>query len=342
MKNRCAQNAMACVGAVIGAGFASGREVVTFFTRYSQHSWWLIIISAAASVGFCALIMRASSVCGGGWHALHGDCNAVTKTAARVCVTVLVTVVSGAMLSASGHMVELLWASDWAYPVGIVGTLALSWRLGFGSLKPLSIMSWALTCALLLAMVLLMRARPESLAVSTQASGTALGLARAALRAIAYAGMNITIAIGVVCGCSGGSRRGMCRTSVMFGFTLLSLLFVSNQLYILYPEMNAEPFPLVRLLSAFGRAGYIGGAALLYLALFTTLIALMRAMRDAVHAYVPHKTARALVTLALPLAMSFVGFAQIVENVYAPVGYMCILLVLAPLAHAKKKLAKTS
>ena len=48
VKHRCLEGALACVGAVIGAGFASGREVVSFFSRYGVHGWWLIGLSAVA------------------------------------------------------------------------------------------------------------------------------------------------------------------------------------------------------------------------------------------------------------------------------------------------------
>ena len=36
----------ACLGAIVGAGFASGREVIAFFTRYGAHARWLIALSA--------------------------------------------------------------------------------------------------------------------------------------------------------------------------------------------------------------------------------------------------------------------------------------------------------
>ena len=41
-KNGGAAGMAACLGAIVGAGFASGREVVAFFTRYGVHARWLI------------------------------------------------------------------------------------------------------------------------------------------------------------------------------------------------------------------------------------------------------------------------------------------------------------
>ena len=37
--------AMAYVGTVVGAGFATGQEILQFFTRYGYLSFWAILIS---------------------------------------------------------------------------------------------------------------------------------------------------------------------------------------------------------------------------------------------------------------------------------------------------------
>lgn len=56
-KNGGAAGMAACLGAIVGAGFASGREVVAFFTRYGVHARWLIPLSAMTLALLCALCM---------------------------------------------------------------------------------------------------------------------------------------------------------------------------------------------------------------------------------------------------------------------------------------------
>ncbi|MEG2208957.1 MAG: hypothetical protein RR065_12685, partial [Clostridia bacterium] len=142
MKNRCICSALACVGAVIGAGFASGREVISFFTRYDVHSWWLILLSAITTTGLCALCMRnANGGCATCWCDLYRGSHKLVRLGAQLCATLLMAVVGGAMISASGHMVAMLWPSAWAYPIGAVGTMLLAWRVGFGGTKPLTLAS---------------------------------------------------------------------------------------------------------------------------------------------------------------------------------------------------------
>lgn len=333
MKNRCAEGAIACVGAVIGAGFASGREIMTFFTRYGPHSWWLILLSAATMALLCALCMREASKSGTlSWCALYQECGKAVRLGSQLCVTLLMAITGGAMVSASGHMVALVWPSEWAYPIGAVGTLTLAWILGFGTMKPLTVVSGVLTAVFMLAVLMVLACEPPAERTVSLAAPVSFGEAAwAAVRAVAYAAMNLTIAIGVICKGSRRSQRGVCRLSAGFGMVLVGMLFVSNYLYAKHPELTDEAFPMVRLLSGFGRAGFLASVLLMYLAIFTTLIAIVYTLRNAVDAHVKSPALSAIVTMGLPLAISTVGFSEIVGSLYAPAGLCCLALVFAPL-----------
>ena len=116
-----------CAGAVIGAGFASGREVVAFFTRYGVHAWWLIMLSALTMTGLCVLCMHAACENGLDWtNSVPGG------RLAQICPLMLMQITAGAMVSAAGHMVALLWSHPQAYMLGALGTLLMAWRMGHG------------------------------------------------------------------------------------------------------------------------------------------------------------------------------------------------------------------
>ncbi|MEG0638443.1 MAG: hypothetical protein RR824_00280 [Clostridia bacterium] len=337
MKNRFAGGAIACVGAVIGAGFASGREIYTFFTRYGIHSWWLILLAAGFMAFLCALCLReASSTCMLRWCALYQQKPKTVAVAARACATVLTAMIGGAMISASGHMVALLWNCEWAYPIGAVGTLFLAWIMGFGSVKPLTLVSGVLTSLMLLLLLLLIAREPVPTVVSMQVSPSFGTLAWAAARAIGYASMNLTLSISVVCKCAKRTQRSACRMAVLFGMLLVVLLFVSNYLYLKHPELDDAAFPIVKLLSAFGQAGFVLSVALLYLAVLATLIAILNTLRSAVEVPVHKPVLSTCITLGLPLLISVIGFTEIVQSLYAPAGLCCLLVVFVPLMNRKK------
>ncbi|MEG1890168.1 MAG: hypothetical protein RR301_02055 [Clostridia bacterium] len=333
MKNRCICSALACVGAVIGAGFASGREVISFFTRYDVHSWWLILLSAITTTGLCALCMRnANGGCATCWCDLYRGSHKLVRLGAQLCATLLMAVVGGAMISASGHMVAMLWPSAWAYPIGAVGTMLLAWRVGFGGTKPLTLASAVLGLLFMLAIFAILASEPRNTqaAASLQPPSTVGELVLAGINAVAYAAMNLTIALGVICRCAGNTRRYACRVSVCFGLLLVGLLFVSNYLYLKHPELSQDAFAMVRLLSGFGRAGFIISVTLMYLAVVTTLVATLCTLRNAVEQHEKRPALQACVTLGLPLCFSLLGFSEIVNRMYAPAGICCLLFVFAP------------
>ncbi len=331
VKHRCLEGALACVGAVIGAGFASGREVVSFFSRYGVHGWWLIGLSAVATTALCLLVMRRASQEGAGqWCALYGGCGAAARWGARACGVALMAVTGGAMVSAAGHLTALLWPSEWAYPLGAVGTLLLAWAVGQGSLRPLSFVSWALTAAFIAAVLTALSADgAQAPAVLPRAPGPG-ELGWAAVRAVCYAAMNATLAIGVLCRCAQEHGRTQCRTAVLFGLLLVMLLFLSHYLYLKHPEWMDEALPMVLVMRRFGRPGFVVSAALLYLAVFTTLCAVQCALTSAAATRL-RPPAASVAAMGVTLAVSLLGFRGIVDGLYAPAGLACLVLVFGPL-----------
>ena len=76
--------ALACTGAVIGAGFASGREIVAFFSRYGNAGWWLMALAAAAMAGLCVLVLRSAACSGAAcWCDLYEECIHEVRNIAR-------------------------------------------------------------------------------------------------------------------------------------------------------------------------------------------------------------------------------------------------------------------
>ena len=329
-KRECLAGAMACVGAVVGAGFASGREVNQFFAQYGTYGWCLIALAVAAMVGLMMLCMRRSSA-SACWCQLYAGLPTWQGNCAKACTLGMMGITAGAMISAAGHMVALVWPSGFAYGVGMIGTALLAYAAGYGRMRVLSWVSGLLTMLLFLAILASLGVTPVGEQVVTQVPCSFWRLVWAAVRALAYGAMNVTLAIGVVCRCGCYTRRGMSRTCALFGFLLIGLLFVSQYLYLRHPSLTDEAFPLVRLLSAFGRSGFLTGATLLYLAIFTTLAAVLYGLRSAVTDYVSSPALQTGLGLGLPLVLACIGFESLVNRWYAPAGLCCLVLVFGPL-----------
>lgn len=329
MKRSEASAVAACIGAVVGAGFASGQEIVSFFSRYGAHSWWMIALCAATMAGMCWLCMHAATryAHAQSWCVLFEQ----NGRSARLCTMLLMVVTAGAMVAAAGQITALVWASEWAYALGSVGTLLLAWKLGFRSLGLFGRLGGVLAALLLSANAAVLALLPTEASVSLAETVNGGRLLRAAAEAIAYAAMNMTLAIGVVCRCGQCASGRAQRISMGFGVAMAALLGLSNAVYLRHPYTAAGTFPMVALMALFGEKGFFASAALLYLAILSTLVSVLYAFRSAVERKGSSRELAAVVVLGLPLLMSFAGFDSIVQRGYAPAGLACMLLVFAPL-----------
>jgi uncharacterized membrane protein YkvI len=166
------------------------------------------------------------------------------------------------------------------------------------------------------------------------------GVIKAGVSAIAYGCMNMAISLGVVCQCSRTTPRKICRTSVIFGWILSILFLLCNYVLLQHGELLHASFPIVELLNGMGRGGFLFSAIILYLAVLTTTIAIFCAIRNMGYPHTQNQWIVDGLTVGVPLLLSLIGFGQIVEDLYAPMGLLCLALVFLPalfMRHRKKK-----
>lgn len=323
--------AMACTGAVIGAGFASGREIAVFFSKYGVHGWWLTALACVAMGVLCDIcLLRCGQMNRRCWIDLFEEEERWKSRMAQLCTILLMIVTAGAMIAASGQLAALVWACGWADPLGAAATLTAAYLLGYGSMKPMSWLSAMLTVLFVLVICAAIRLPSEQSTVLASES-SAGEMAIAALRAVAYASMNLALAIGIVCRCSSDDDRQNHRTALCFGLIMFTLMCLSHGLYSRHPEWIREGFPILRATAAFGRSGFLTSALLVYLSVFTSLTAVMYALRCAVEQRFGEGIVQTAVVIGLPVVVSCAGFTEIVDKLYAPCGMLCLLLVFAPL-----------
>lgn len=297
--------------------------MIAFFTRYGVHGWWLIGLSSGTMAFLCALCLQHAQkqTDPNGWYVLFGP-------VARMCTLLLMLLTGGAMLSAAGHMIAMVWSNRQAYFIGVLGTLTAAWMLSFGSLRPLSWLSGILTTVLLATtIVLIFWYEPAETPMVVMKDNNLL---LAAVRSVAYASMNMTLTMGVVCRCAQADARKNLTLSAGLGCLMGLLLGCAHLLYTQNPQLLEEPFPIVRLLSRFGRNGYLLSTGMLYLSVLTTLVSIVLAIREAMaKLFIRRASANAFMMTVL-VGISSVGFTGIVDRMYAPAGLLCLILVFIP------------
>ncbi|MDR0897441.1 MAG: hypothetical protein LBN04_06250 [Oscillospiraceae bacterium] len=320
--------ALVLVASVVGAGFASGREVLRFFTAFGAWSWVGCLIGAASIAGLSiAAGLLANRL---GAHDLLSLCRKALPgwggQAAAGIYAVMLAVTAGAMLSAMGELAALSLPIVPAYQVGFVLSLlvaALLTQRGLGALAAVG--GWLIpACCVLYALLL----RNPSL--PTEPVATPPDAWRTLPLGFAYAAMNTALGCGVMLeGGRGQGKRRLVQSGALAGGLLLLLLLAANA--VMLPHAAAligEPLPMVRLARALGAPGYWMCIVVLSLAVMTTLVALLRGLRQMIAQVVPGRWSLP-VAIAPPLLAALGGFEAIVGRVYPLLGVVCTLLFLA-------------
>ncbi len=286
-------------GAVVGAGLASGREVASFFSRYGPWSWAGILLA----LGMLAFLSGASLP--EAWRGRFPE---------RVwCVmqTLLLVFTGGAMLSGAGEIAALTLPIHAASFLGGGATLAMACFLARRTAAGLATVSRVLL-AVLAVLIALGLTQPPMRAVCLRESGPSQAL----LRGLTYGGFNAALQTPILRQYGELSRRARRRGVIGMCLLVGLLLCLCNAVLLRHPALMGEEMPFVRLAGQYGWAGYVLGAAALWLAILSTLVACIRSLGCGV---------RPLVWIVL---VAMLGFRGAVEAAYPVLGGGCMLMLL--------------
>ena len=284
------------IGAVVGAGLASGREIASFFSRYGQWSYMGILLAVGA------LILLAGVPIPPSWRKRWPE---------RLwqCLLILMVITTGgAMISAAGEVFVLVAPIHSAYWSGMLLTLLLAWFLACRSQNGLASVSRMLLILLGLLLFAGFTLPPIRGAVINQTwDGEVLW------RGAAYGGFNAALQWPLAKNANEPQKR---HAVFAAGFTLLIMLLLGNGLLHRHAALVSEAMPFLRMLQPFGKAGYALCAASLYLAILSTLTACIRSQRGR------------WLSLGGMVIVSLLGFSGVVDALYPLLGICCMLMLL--------------
>ncbi len=336
------------VGAVIGAGFASGREIVTFFDPLG-HDAPLAVAVAAGVLGVGGYAV--ARVAGGRGALSYGTVFSATAgpragpiidalVTAFLFLTMGVTLAGGAALVSSQYRIPVVAALAFVAAAGC----ALTCR-GAGALLRVSpAVTPPLVVALLViayctlaappgdAGALLSEVLPAPAGAAALRAGRALsspptGLAAAIASGALYGAYNLILAVGVlVAGTRYESPSGTALGGLTGGAALGGLAFaVLSACRHAGPRALSAAIPVAELACCLGPLGRHVYTVTLLLAALTTLTAAAMSISERVTA-VSRATSRpglsAPAVIALAAVPALAGFANLVKLVYPPMGLL--------------------
>lgn len=319
--------AAAYAGTVVGAGFASGQEVLRFFTLFGARGSWGLLVATALLMWWGVAALERSAALGARSHRdlLEAAGGRWLGRLADAVVTAFLLAGTGVMLAGSGaiaaeqfRLPEPLGSS--ALAVAAAGTVLLGLRgvvRATAAVMPVLLLSVAV-----LALATLLGRPP--------AAGTPPALRAAApswwLAGLLYAGYNLVLALSVLAPLGAAVPRQRVR---LLGGTAGGLA-LGGAAYLIHaalrarlPEVAAFEVPMLVLARDLSPAVAGVYALVLWAEVYTTAVASLFGL---VARIVPGGgPAHAWATLALTAAawaLSRLGFAELVTTLYPAVGYL--------------------
>ncbi len=336
---------VACIYAasIIGAGFASGQEIMQFFSIYKTGGFYGILFAGLlfAAIG-CFVLEKVYSerirnyeefiFPAVGWHA---------GWLLEITVTLFMLFLFCIMIAGSGNVLSEKLGIPFGYAVLIMGLLSMA--LILTNIKGIVALSTFVTPLLLIGIMLagiyiIIFGDREVVKLSwffARLSGNWF------FSSLLYVSYNSILAIVMMCSLLPYLKtRRTARMGGILGGMLLcfSALIINAAIFLFYPAAFEKELPLLAILRSFsGTAGNFY-AVILWLAMLVSAVTSGFCFTD--RAVTTLKLDKKIVTLILCAAavpLSTLGFSRLISAIYPVYGYVGLFLILVVLIQGLAK-----
>lgn len=326
------QVAATYVGAVMGAGFASGQEILQFYARFGHWGLVGIIFSAVlfSLLGWGMLDLQERWKITSYPEFFNHLLGPRLGRWADGLVSVLLFVGMLAMISGSGALFyEYFGFSKWVGIFLTVSVIALAlWFRGEGVL-------WINSVLIPLKFIFCLGIATAAIFLATSGDGEGIAILphpiirHWALSAILYVSFNLTLAMVVFASLGRIVQRAGARMGAVLGGVALGLFaFVIGASLLRFPDIWGLEIPMVAIAGKLGDWPAFFYVVVLWLAMITAAVGngfslVSRMVKSVKVSYI--KATAILLLLLLPVAG--VKFSQIVQLVYPLFGYLGLVFL---------------
>lgn len=319
------QAAYAICAAIIGAGFASGREIVSFFSCFGSASW-LGVAAASAAVGAIvyAVMKLARLSSPESFPSLYGTLmGPPCRDAVHILHGLLCLFTASSMLAAGGELGALAFTFRNARAAGLLITLSVSLIGVCSGFRSLSAMGCCLIPLVAVYYLTMIPGGPYSTPHTPEC------LPAACCMGLIYASFNGALAGGAVCTAAQNGASPL-SAAVLTGGILFFLLSTANAALLRAGDaVRQMTLPSVFLTGALGIRGYYLSIIVLWTAILTTLCAMQHTLRAQFISLRIKPSVSLLLTGLIPSVLSVFGFGALIDTVYPLLGWVCSFVLVA-------------
>ena len=327
-------------GTIVGAGFASGREVYVYFARFGI---WGLLMTILAGVAFFILgyiFLQLGKRC---------RVNSLSEFFAllfgkfahifEIIIMFSYIIVLGAMFAGFDSLQKII-ASNIQFPfVSLIGALLCVITV-LGGIDKISKLNGILLPLLLLFMtaifsISIIKAPIENLQVITNVTETSLVQSLSCCIIFVCSNMFLTGFILMKTGVNTTDNVDK-KASIITGIVLSIITFFASLSIILNPISVQYDMPFVYLAFGVSDLFVVLSIVILWLAIFTTAVATMFTISWWLNGYINDRHISTLLTCLVAFLLSRVGFSFIIDIFYPLTGFMDILFVICAIILYKK------
>ncbi|MDD9148027.1 transporter [Sporolactobacillus sp. CQH2019] len=325
---RVLQVASAFIGTIVGAGFASGKEIVQFFTQYQDNGTLgaalsgIVITLAGTKMMIYARRIGAYSFNELVIH-IFGD---RLGTAIQALIFFVILGITGVMLAGAGAVFQE--QLGWHRQIGIVLALAVGFLFlskGIRGLLLINTLVVPMLAAFVLAVFLGRGMVPNAVWLP--------GNIRWVPAAVSYASFNILTALVVLVPLAKETEDEsvLWFGGILGGAGLGLILILIHFLLLGSPESHGFEMPMAEIVRHFGPLIHAGFAAVVFGEILTTFIGnifgLARQLRSTFPLISNIRTAM-LILFAGAFLISQAGYGSLIRTLYPFFGILCVAIIL--------------
>ncbi len=333
---------------IIGAGFASGQEIMQFFSTYKTGGFYGVLLAGIlfGTVGCVVLTKVYSERIRNyeefifpmfGWH---------VGWIIEIAVTLFIFCMHSIMIAGSGNVLAEMLGIPLKYAVLIMGIICM--LIIMTNIKGIAVLSSLITPVLIIGIILsgfyiiVMKECPvfSIPAYLSRLTGNWF------FSSLLYVSYNSILAIMMMCSMLPymKTRRTAIAAGLLGGAALsLAALVINTVIFLFYPSAVEKEIPVMDILDSLSSSAGSLYAVLLWLAMLVSAVTSGFCFIDRIgNAAKVNKKLMALLLCIAAVPLSTLGFSRLISMVYPVFGYLGLFMIIVILITGAQKLRRKS
>lgn len=337
MFKRALAISMAFTGVIVGAGFASGQEAMQYFVAFGTQGFWGVALAAALMTISGIAILQLGSYFQAAEHtAVYNEVSGPITSRIMDWATLVTLFSIGFVMFAGGgsNLNQQFGLPIW---VGALIMLGLVLVTGLLNVDKVTTVIGTITPFIILFIVgaTVYTIATADIDVAAMSEYTRNDVDSSLLNwwisALNYTGLNVLCAVSmsIVIGGNFLDGRSVGLGGVFSGIIYLVLLtLLTSSLFFVAPQVNGLDMPVLEMINQIHPALSYPMTFAIFGMVFNTAVGMFYAMAKRLTRNKPEKFYTVYVISCLVgFALSFIGFKELVANVYPILGYLGLIVI---------------